>query len=98
MHARRAGCKQYSTAIDIWSLGCIMAELLTKKVLFQGTGELDQIDKIFKVLGSPTEETWPGHKELDNVKKVTAILAVACLTQMPAQHLAPLWHPRLMLV
>ena len=50
-----------------------MAELLTKKVLFQGTGELDQIDKIFKVLGSPTEETWPGHKELENVKKVAAL-------------------------
>lgn len=47
-----------------------MAELLTKRVLFQGTGEIDQIDKVFKVLGSPTEENWPGHKELEGVKKV----------------------------
>ena len=57
-----------------------MAELLTKKVLFQGTGELDQIDKIFKVLGSPTEETWPGHKELENVQKVTLFDLDACTT------------------
>lgn len=56
----------------MWSLGCIMAELLTKRVLFQGTGELDQIDKIFKVTGSPTEETWPGYKKLPNVQKVSA--------------------------
>jgi serine/threonine protein kinase len=65
-----AGAKKYSTAVDIWSLGCIMAELLTKKTLFGGNGELDQIDKIFKILGSPNEEIWPGYKELGNVQKV----------------------------
>lgn len=54
----------------MWSLGCIMAELLTKKVLFQGTSEIDQIDKIFNVLGSPNENVWPGYKQLDGVKKV----------------------------
>ena len=48
-----------------------MAELLTKKVLFQGTGELDQIDKIFKILGSPNEKVWPGYKNLEGVKKVS---------------------------
>lgn len=65
-----AGCEKYSTAIDVWSLGCIMAELLTKRVLFDGNGELGQIDKIFKVLGTPTEETWPGYRKLPNVTKV----------------------------
>ena len=54
-----------------------MAELLTKKVLFQGTGEIDQIDKIFKILGSPTEKIWPGYKELEGVKKVSIFLAVS---------------------
>lgn len=40
------GAKQYSTAIDMWSLGCIMAELLSKEPLFNGKTELDQIDKV----------------------------------------------------
>jgi serine/threonine protein kinase len=39
------GAPLYSTAIDVWSLGCIMAELLLGEVLFKGNGELDQMDK-----------------------------------------------------
>ena len=64
-----------------------MAELLTKRVLFQGASEIDQIDKVFRILGSPTDEIWPGHKELDGVKKVgfylrknmSAILKAVCM-------------------
>lgn len=54
----------------MWSLGCIMAEMLTKKVLFQGQNEIDQISKIFKVMGSPNEKVWPGYTKLENVHKV----------------------------
>ncbi|KAL8121341.1 cyclin-dependent kinase G-2-like [Apium graveolens] len=62
------GAKQYSTAIDMWSLGCIMAELLLKEPLFNGKTEFDQIDKIFKMLGTPNETIWPGFSELPGVK------------------------------
>ncbi|KAH7680866.1 [RNA-polymerase]-subunit kinase protein [Dioscorea alata] len=64
------GAKQYSTAIDMWSLGCIMAELLTKEPLFKGKTEMDQLDKIFKMLGTPNDEIWPGFSKLvhPNVK------------------------------
>lgn len=41
------GAKQYSTAIDMWSLGCIMAELLSKEPLFNGRTEFDQLDKVY---------------------------------------------------
>ncbi|KAL2559923.1 Protein kinase superfamily protein [Forsythia ovata] len=54
------GAKQYSTAIDMWSLGCIMAELLLKVPLFNGKTELDQLDKIFRILGKPNEKISPG--------------------------------------
>lgn len=40
------GTKLYSTAIDMWSLGCIMAELLSKQPLFNGKTEFDQLDKV----------------------------------------------------
>ncbi|KAK1419974.1 hypothetical protein QVD17_29444 [Tagetes erecta] len=62
------GSKLYSTAIDMWSLGCIMAELLSKQPLFNGKTEFDQLDKIFKTLGTPNEAIWPGYSKLPGVK------------------------------
>uniref|UniRef100_M1B124 cyclin-dependent kinase n=1 Tax=Solanum tuberosum TaxID=4113 RepID=M1B124_SOLTU len=62
------GAKQYSTAIDMWSLGCIMAEMLCKEPLFNGKSEVDQIDKIFRILGTPNETIWPGFSKLPGVK------------------------------
>nr|XP_023019629.1 cyclin-dependent kinase 2-like [Leptinotarsa decemlineata] len=54
------GAKMYCTGIDIWSLGCIMAEMLMKKALFPGDSEIDQLYKIFKIMGTPSEENWEG--------------------------------------
>uniref|UniRef100_UPI0037E70FD1 cyclin-dependent kinase 11B isoform X2 n=1 Tax=Semicossyphus pulcher TaxID=241346 RepID=UPI0037E70FD1 len=65
------GAKEYSTAVDMWSVGCIFGELLTQKPLFPGKSEIDQINKIFKDLGSPSEKIWPGYSELPAVKKMT---------------------------
>jgi cell division cycle 2-like len=48
------GSRYYTTAIDMWSLGCIMAELLSKEVLFRGSTEIDQLQKIKEFIG------WPG--------------------------------------
>ncbi|XP_042057218.1 cyclin-dependent kinase G-2-like isoform X1 [Salvia splendens] len=62
------GAKQYSTAIDMWSLGCIMAELLSKEPLFNGKSEVEQLDKIFKILGTPNETIWPGLSDLPGAK------------------------------
>jgi len=54
------GCKQYSTPVDIWSIGCIFAELVTRMPLFPGDSEIDQLYRIFRCFGTPTEELWPG--------------------------------------
>lgn len=43
------GCKKYSTAVDMWSVGTIFGELMLLKALFPGKNEKDQLDKIFKV-------------------------------------------------
>eukprot|EP00741_Cyanophora_paradoxa_P006487 tig00001003_g6280.t1 len=64
------GAKSYSTAIDMWSAGCIFAEMLQREPLVMGKGEIDQIDKIFRLLGTPTKEIWKGVDELPNFKKV----------------------------
>jgi cyclin-dependent kinase len=54
------GGRQYSTGVDMWSVGCIFAEMATRKPLFPGDSEIDEIFKIFKLLGTPTEQEWPG--------------------------------------
>ncbi|XP_037335434.2 cyclin-dependent kinase 11B isoform X3 [Pungitius pungitius] len=74
------GAKEYSTAVDMWSVGCIFGELLTQKPLFPGKSEIDQINKVFKDLGSPSEKIWPGYGELPAVKKMT-------FTEYPYNHL-----------
>ena len=54
------GLKEYSIPIDIWSVGCIFAELFSGKPLFRVENDIDLITNIFKNLGTPNDETWPG--------------------------------------
>ena len=49
----------YATPVDIWSCGCIFAELFNRKALFPGQNETDQLSRIFGTLGTPSEEEWP---------------------------------------
>ncbi|EIN10645.1 Pkinase-domain-containing protein [Punctularia strigosozonata HHB-11173 SS5] len=58
------GATVYGPEVDMWSAGCIMLELFTKKPVFQGNDEIHQLDVIFKILGTPTTERWPGVTEL----------------------------------
>lgn len=64
------GTEIYSQAIDIWSVGCIIAELILREPLMMGKGELDQIDKIFKIFGNPNNDNWPGWQKLKYAKNV----------------------------
>ncbi len=60
------GQESYSTPIDLWSIGCIFCEMLTKKPLFPGDSEIDQLFRIFRTLGTPTDDMWPGVRQLPN--------------------------------
>ncbi|XP_015954470.1 cyclin-dependent kinase G-2 [Arachis duranensis] len=62
------GSKEYSTAIDMWSVGCIMAELVAREPLFKGKNEVEQLDQIFRTLGTPDENIWPGLSKLPGSK------------------------------
>ncbi|TFK23277.1 Pkinase-domain-containing protein [Coprinopsis marcescibilis] len=52
------GATVYGAEVDMWSAGCIMLELFTKKPIFQGNDEIHQLHVIFKILGTPTSERW----------------------------------------
>ena len=54
----------YATPVDIWSCGCILAELVTRKPLFPGHNESDQLSRILSVLGTPAEEDWPSDTDV----------------------------------
>jgi protein kinase len=60
----------YSSAIDIWSLGAIMAELFMLKPLFPGQTEIDQLYKVIEVIGSPKFNDWPEGYRLVNKKGI----------------------------
>ncbi|CAL4968787.1 unnamed protein product [Urochloa decumbens] len=52
------GATEYGVAVDLWSAGCILAELLAGKPIMPGQTEIEQLHKIFKLCGSPSEEYW----------------------------------------
>lgn len=60
------GTTRYSTALDMWSTATVVYELATKKPLFCGDSEIDQLYRIFAVLGTPTKEDWPGVENLND--------------------------------
>lgn len=58
------GSKTQTTALDMWAVGCILAELLAHKPLLPGTSEIQQVDLIVQLLGTPNENIWPGFSRL----------------------------------
>ena len=76
------GSKHYSTAVDMWSVGCIFAEMASQVPLFPGDSEIDELFRIFRVMGTPSEETWPGVSSLPDFK--------ADFPSWPAVHLSKL--------
>jgi len=58
------GAKAYGPGVDIWSIGCIFAELMLRNPYFPGDSDIDQLSKIFHALGTPTEDSWPGMSSL----------------------------------
>jgi cyclin-dependent kinase len=60
------GSTAYGTAVDMWSVGCIFAEMATGQPLFAGKHDADQLLKIFSFLGSPNNQVWPSLNDYPN--------------------------------
>ncbi|XP_047649523.1 cyclin-dependent kinase 10 isoform X4 [Phacochoerus africanus] len=58
------GSTMQTPSIDMWAVGCILAELLAHKPLLPGTSEIHQVDLIVQLLGTPSENIWPGFSQL----------------------------------
>ncbi|KAE8701874.1 putative serine/threonine-protein kinase [Hibiscus syriacus] len=66
------GANRYGVAIDMWSAGCILAELFSGKPILPGRTEVEQMHRIFKLCGSPSEENFP-HSALSLVDKLLSL-------------------------
>ncbi|KAJ0408632.1 hypothetical protein P43SY_008979 [Pythium insidiosum] len=84
------GAKHYTKAVDMWAVGCIFAEIVNARELFcgkevEGTNapfQKDQLDKIFKVLGLPTPQTWEG---MDSLPEYAQVVQMGRERKYPSQ-------------
>ncbi len=65
------GHEYYDASVDVWSLACIFVELHTLMPLFMGDSEIDQLHKIFSILGTPDSDDWKGVELLPNFNKAS---------------------------
>lgn len=63
--------KQQTTAIDMWSSGCIFGELLAHKPLLPGQSEIHQLELIIEMFGTPNDAIWPGFSDLPGLENIT---------------------------
>ncbi|EDO29995.1 predicted protein [Nematostella vectensis] len=65
------GAKVHTTAVDMWAVGCIFGELLGNKPLLAGKSEINQLQLIVDLLGTPNDHIWPGYSSLPGVKSIS---------------------------
>ena len=63
--------RSYSFSADIWSAGAVIGELMTLTPLFPGNNDIDQMFRVFQIMGSPEPQTWPGVDTLPDYAKVS---------------------------
>lgn len=92
------GAKFYSTAVDVWSLACIYAEMAGGRTLFPGDSEIDQLFRVFRALGTPGDAVWPGARLLPDWRAAFPRWpprAARCLLPAPPPHAAALFEAML---
>uniref|UniRef100_A0A453K629 [RNA-polymerase]-subunit kinase n=1 Tax=Aegilops tauschii subsp. strangulata TaxID=200361 RepID=A0A453K629_AEGTS len=75
------GSTEYSVAVDMWSTGCIVAELFAGKPIMPGRTEVEQIHKIFKLCGSPMDDYCKKSKNQKFVEQLPQLFRVIFLKQ-----------------
>ncbi|KAF1815985.1 kinase-like protein [Eremomyces bilateralis CBS 781.70] len=83
--------RHYSGVVDVWSMGCVFAELILRTPYLPGGSDMDQVTLICKALGTPTEQIWPGVEMLDGYKAYAAISSEAVNPPPPKQQLQGLF-------
>jgi serine/threonine protein kinase len=81
------GAEEYSPSVDMWSAGCIMAELYTRRPIFTGSTHISQLNEIFRIMGSPNEQIWPGVSDMRHFAAIKhASIAIPLQQQVPIRN------------
>ncbi|KAJ6486781.1 Pkinase-domain-containing protein [Mycena sanguinolenta] len=70
------GARQYGGEVDMWGIGCVLGEMFMRRPILPGTSDLDQLEKIWVLCGTPNQHSWPNFDSLpgcDGVKRFTSI-------------------------
>uniref|UniRef100_A0A914UIQ7 Cyclin-dependent kinase 20 n=1 Tax=Plectus sambesii TaxID=2011161 RepID=A0A914UIQ7_9BILA len=65
------GSRSYGPSVDMWAVGCILAEMLNSSALFPGENDIEQIICVLRLLGTPTDEDWPELAQLPDSSKIS---------------------------
>lgn len=68
------GARHYSGVVDVWSVGCVLAELALRIPFMVGETDIGQVQKISEAIGTPTEENWPGVSKLKGYIKPDKVI------------------------
>jgi len=64
------GARQYGGEIDMWGIGCVLGEMFWRRPILPGTTDVDQLEKIWQLCGTPNQHTWPNHDQLPGCEGV----------------------------
>lgn len=83
------GERKYTTAVDMWGMGCVLGEMYTRHPILEGSSDLDQADRIFRLVGAPTEENFPHYRDFNRNKVNTDVHYTRTLEQVYGKKLDP---------
>lgn len=61
------GARDYGGEVDLWGIGCVLGEMFFRKPILAGASDLDQLEKIFQLCGTPNQHTWPNFDKLPDL-------------------------------
>ncbi|KAL4068600.1 kinase-like domain-containing protein [Scleroderma yunnanense] len=64
------GARQYGGEVDMWGIGCVLGEMFMRRPILPGTSDIDQLDKIWQLCGTPNQHTWPNFDALPGCEGV----------------------------
>ncbi|KIJ14604.1 hypothetical protein PAXINDRAFT_134877 [Paxillus involutus ATCC 200175] len=64
------GARQYGGEVDIWGIGCVLGEMFLHRPILPGTSDIDQLEKIWQLCGTPNQHTWPNFDALPGCEGV----------------------------
>ena len=80
------GSPIYSTGIDVWAIGCILAELILKEPIFEGQSELDELMLMFRIYGTFNDRVYPGFEKVLGVNKAWPKISGVGLVKYLKEH------------